>query len=42
MSSNGDVTMRMVPSRHAVLSLSTTCPTLLHCTRSLASTERVM
>ena len=42
MSSSGDITMRVVPSRQAVLSLSTTCPALLICTRSLASAGRVM
>ena len=34
MNSSGDITMCVVPSRHAVFSLSTTCPALLHCTRS--------
>jgi len=32
----------VVPSRQAVLSLSTTCPAALVCTRSLAKAERVM
>ena len=34
MNSSGDITMCVVPSRQAVLSLSTTCPAALHCTRS--------
>jgi len=42
MNSSGDITMWVVPSRQAVLSLSTTCPALLICTRSLASAGRVM
>ena len=33
MNSSGDITM-WVPSRQAVLSLSTTCPAALHCSRS--------
>ena len=37
MNSSGDITMRVVPSRQGVFSLSTTCPALLICTRSLAS-----
>jgi len=41
MNSSGDITMWVVPSRQAVLSLSTTCPALLICTRSLASAGRV-
>ena len=42
MNSSGDITMCVVPSRQGVLSLSTTCPAALHCTRSLASAARVM
>jgi len=42
MNSSGDITMWVVPSRQAVLSLSTTCPALSICTRSLASAGRVM
>ena len=42
MNSSGNITMCVVPSRQAVLSLSTTCQALLMCTRSLASAVRVM
>jgi len=42
MNSSGDITMCVVPSRQAVLSLRTTCPALLICTRSLASAGRVL
>jgi len=42
MNSSGDITKCVAPSRHAVFSLSTTCPAALVCTRSLASAERVM
>jgi predicted MFS family arabinose efflux permease len=42
MNSSGDITRWVVPSRQAVLSLSTTCPAALVCTRSLASAGRVM
>jgi len=42
MNSSGDITMWVVPSRQAVLSLSTTCPAALICTRSLTSAGRVM
>ena len=42
MNSSGDMTRCVVPSRQAVLSLGTTCPAALVCTRSLASAERVM
>jgi hypothetical protein len=42
MNSSGDITKCVVPSRQAVFSVSTTCPAALHCTRSLASAERVM
>ena len=34
MNSSGDITKCVVPSRHGVLSLSTTCPAALVCTRS--------
>ena len=33
MNVSGDITMWVVPSRHAVSSSSTTCPAALHCTR---------
>lgn len=42
MNSSGDMTRCVVPSRQAVLSLSTTCPAALVCTRSLVSAGRVM
>jgi len=42
MNSSGDITKCVVPSRQGVLSLSTTCPAALVCTRSLASAGRVM
>ena len=42
LNSSGDITRCVVPSRHGVLSLSTTCPAALVCTRSLASAGRVM
>ncbi len=42
MNSSGDITRCVVPSRHGVLSFSTTCPAALVCTRSLANAGRVM
>ena len=39
MNSSGDITMCLVPSRQAVLSLSTTCPAALICTRSRLDRE---
>jgi len=42
MNPSGDITRCVVPSRHGVLSLSTTCPAALVCTRSLARAGRVM
>ncbi len=39
MNASGDITKWAVPSRQAVLCLSTTCPATLLCTRSLASAE---
>ena len=42
MNSRGDIIRCVVPSRQGVLSLSTTCPAALVCTRSLASAGRVM
>ena len=42
MNSSGNITRCVAPSRQAVLSLSTTCPAALVCTRSLARAGRVM
>ena len=38
----GDMTRCVVPSRQGVLSLSTTCPAALVCTRSLADISRIL
>jgi hypothetical protein len=40
MNSSGDITKRVVPSRHSVLSFGTTCLEALHCTRSSESARR--
>jgi len=37
MNSSGDITRSVMPTRHGVLSLNTTCPAALRFTRSLAS-----
>jgi len=42
MNSSGGVPLCVVPSRHGVLSLSSTCPAALHCTRSSDRAGRVM
>lgn len=42
MNSSGDITSCVVPSRQGVFNFSTTWPTALVCTRSLASAGRVM
>ena len=42
LNSSGGITRCAVPSRQGVLSLSTTCPAALVCTRSLAKAGRVM
>ena len=42
MTVSGDITKCVVPSRHWVWSLSTTCSAALVCTRSFASAGRVM
>jgi len=42
LNSSGRITKCVVPSRQRVLSLSTTWPAALVCTRSLASAGRVM
>ena len=39
--SSRDIRMRLEPAHHMVLSLSTTCPTPMHCTCPLASAGRV-
>jgi hypothetical protein len=42
MNSSGLITKCVVPSRHGVLSFSSTCPAALSCTRSSDSAGRVM